>query len=330
MKPHVVVYRQIPDDLFKQLAQTCHVTYFNGIQTETERAAFTRALADADGLLGVGVTITPALLASATKLKAISTISVGYDAYDLETLTSRNIALMNTPGVLTEATADTIFTLILCSARRIIELSEVVRNGLWKGTMGSEWYGSNVYGKTLGILGMGRIGEAVARRGHFGFGMNIIYYNRSAKPDVEQAMDACRVSADELFAQADFVCNVLPLTEETRHFYNADAFAKMKTSAFFINGGRGASVDETALYHALKNKTIAGAGLDVFEKEPISLNSPLLTVPNLTALPHAGSATHETRYAMSKMAVDNLLNALRGDLSKNCVNPQIHVQKCLD
>jgi gluconate 2-dehydrogenase len=162
----------------------------------------------------------------------------------------------------------------------------------------------------------------VAKRAHFGFDMNVIYYNRSAKPEAEQQLNARRCSLDEVLAEADFVCNVLPLMPETRHIINRDALAKMKPSAFFINGGRGASVDEAALVEALKSGVIKGAGLDVFEKEPLPVNSELLTLPNVVALPHIGSATHETRYEMSKLAVENLLAALNGDLTKNCVNPK--------
>ena len=322
MKPNVVLYRKIPDDLLAKLQEQCQVTYFDGVNVDN-RAAFIKALAEAEGVIGVGLQFSDELMAAAPKLKAVSTISVGYDDFNVAKLSARGIALMHTPGVLTETTADTIFTLVLCAARRITELAEKVKQGEWQGSIGPDWYGSNVHGKTIGILGMGRIGYAVAKRAHFGFGMNVIYYNRSAKPEAEQQLNAKRCSLDEVLAEADFVCNVLPLMPETRHIINRDTLAKMKPSAFFINGGRGASVDEAALVEALKSGVIKGAGLDVFEKEPLPVNSELLSLPNVVALPHIGSATHETRYEMSKMAVENLLAALKGDLTKHCVNPNI-------
>ncbi len=320
MKPNVVLYRKIPDDLLAKLQEQCQVTFFDGINADN-RAAFIKALAEAEGVIGVGVKFTDEVLAAAPKLRAASTISVGYDDFDVAKLSARSIALMHTPGVLTETTADTIFTLVLCAARRITELADKVKNGEWQGSIGPDWYGSNVHGKTIGILGMGRIGYAVAKRAHFGFDMNVIYYNRSAKPEAEQQLNARRCSLDEVLAEADFVCNVLPLMPETRHIINRETLAKMKPSAFFINGGRGASVDEAALVDALKSGVIKGAGLDVFETEPLPVSSELLSLPNVVALPHIGSATHETRYEMSKMAVENLLAALSGDHSKNCVNP---------
>lgn len=320
MKPNIVLYRKIPDDLFARLQEQCQVTFFDGINADN-RAAFIKALAEAEGVIGTGVKFTDELMAAAPKLKAASTITVGYDDFDVAKLSERGVALMHTPSVLTETTADTIFTLVLCAARRITELAEKVKNGEWQSSIGPDWYGSNVHGKTIGILGMGRIGYAVAKRAHFGFDMNVIYYNRSAKLEAEQQLNARRCSLDEVLKEADFVCNVLPLMPETRHIINRDSLAKMKPSAFFINGGRGASVDEAALVEALKSGVIKGAGLDVFEKEPLPVNSELLTLPNVVALPHIGSATHETRYDMSKLAVENLLAALNGDLTKNCVNP---------
>jgi len=320
MKPHVVLYRSIPNDLLELLKASCNVTFFDGIN-DNNRAEFKAALATAEGVIGTSVQFTEELMNSAPKLRVASTITVGYDNFNVSELNKRKIALMHTPGVLTETTADTIFTLVLCSARRIIELAERVKNGEWKASIDSDWYGSNVHGKTIAIMGMGRIGYAVAKRAHFGFNMNVIYYNRSPKPEAETTLDAKRVSFEAALSQADFVCNVLPYTEETHHIFNAEAFSKMKPSAFFVNGGRGASVDESALISALENGVIQGAGLDVFEKEPLSVDSPLLKMQNVTALPHIGSATHETRYEMAKLAVNNVIAALNGDLSQNCVNP---------
>lgn len=177
----------------------------------------------------------------------------------------------------------------------------------------------NVNAKTLGILGMGRIGQAVARRARLGFGMNILYFNRSPVPAAEAAFDARRLPLDDLLAQSDFVCVVLPLTSATERLIGAREFALMKPSAIFVNGARGRIVDEAALIEALRNGTIHAAGLDVFEREPLPPDSPLLAMENVVALPHIGSATHETRLAMSRLAVENLVAALDGK-PQNVVN----------
>ncbi len=314
----LVVFRPLPEALLALLRERFEVTHFTYVDT-SNHAAFAAAVSKAHGLLGANVTIGRALLAPAGNMEVISTISVGYDNFDVDYLTERGIILSHTPHVLTEATADTIFTLVLTSARRVVELAEFVKAGNWQQSIGPSEYGVNVYGKTLGILGMGRIGQAVARRGHLGFGMNIIYYSRSPVPAAEVELKARRVSLDELLAQADFVCNVLPLSAETQKLIGAREFGLMKRSGIFINGGRGATVDEAALVEALRNGTIHAAGLDVFEKEPLPMTSPLITMKNVVALPHIGSATHETRYAMAQLAVDNIIAAFEGR-PQNVVN----------
>lgn len=254
-------------------------------------------------------------------LHAISTISVGVDQFNVPDLTERKINLMHTPSVLTETTADTIFTLVLNSARRVIEMAEMVKEGRWTRSIGVDCYGTDVNGKTIGILGMGRIGYAVAKRAYAGFGMSVLYYNDVANPMAEQDFKARRCELDDLLAQSDFVCVVLPLLPETEKFIGKAQLQKMKPSAFLINGSRGKIVDEAALIDALQQGVIRGAGLDVFEKEPLPADSPLLSLSNVVALPHIGSATHETRYAMVRCAVDNLIAALNNDVSVNCVNP---------
>ena len=274
-------------------------------------------------IIGVSQTVDAELLEQTPNLKVASTISVGYDHYDVAALTQRKIMLMHTPDVLTETTADTIFLLVQCAARRVTELTELVRQGRWTEIIGEEWFSTDVYGKKLGIVGMGRIGGAIARRAFAGFNMEILYYNRSAKPQVEHDFKARRCSLDELLQESDFVCVVLPLSDATTKFIGSAELEKMKSTAYLINGGRGPVVDEAALIDALQRKTIAGAGLDVFEQEPLSLDSPLLTLPNVIALPHVGSATHETRYAMAKCAVINVLAALKEKSTVNCVNPGV-------
>ncbi|WP_050475930.1 2-hydroxyacid dehydrogenase [Herbaspirillum rhizosphaerae] len=311
MKQHVVVYKALPEDLLSRLQAEFDVTYFTGIDAGN-RPQFLDALKTAQGMIGASLPITNDMLDAAPQLKIVSTISVGVDNFDLDYFRKRGLMLAHTPGVLNEATADAIFSLILASARRIVELAELVKAGKWTGSIGASLFGVNVHGKTLGMLGMGRIGSAVARRAHHGFGMKIIYHNTRPNPEAEQELAATYVSREELFRQADFVCPMLPLTPQTERTIGAQEFALMKPSAIFINASRGKIVNEAALIDALRQKTIYGAGLDVFEKEPLSMDSPLLQLPNVVALPHIGSATHETRRAMAELAVQNLIDGLRG------------------
>jgi len=322
MKQNIILYKSIPTDQLERLQQHFNVTVFDSVTPEN-LASFKQALSRADGIIGASYPITVDDIANAPNLKAASTISVGVDQFDIDAMNARKIALMHTPNVLTETTADTIFTLVLCSARRIIEMAEMVKNGQWTQSIGEDAYGSNVNGKTIGILGMGRIGYAVAKRAYLGFGMPVLYYNNHIHPDAETQLKARRCDLDTLLAESDFVCVVLPLSASTEKLIGKNELAKMKPSAFLINGSRGRIVDEAALIDALESGTIRGAGLDVFEVEPLPSNSKLLTLPNVVALPHIGSATHETRYAMVECAVDNLIAALKGDLSQNCVNPEI-------
>ncbi|MCA2015570.1 D-glycerate dehydrogenase [Vibrio tritonius] len=319
MKKKVILYRTLPEAELARLRDAFDVVEFPELKNANQDD-FLAELSSADGLIGAGLPLGAQQLDRATQLKAISTISVGTDAFDLDYLSARSIPVMHTPTVLTETTADTIFTLILCTARRAIELDRFVRQGEWHQSIGVDQFGSNVHGKTLGILGLGRIGTAVARRGHHGFGMNIQYYNTSRKEQAEQELGAKKVSFDELIETSDFICSVLPYTEQTDKLFNKDAFNKMRSSAFFINGGRGKTVDEAALIDALKKGVIKGAGLDVYEKEPLPISSELIGLDNVVLFPHVGSATHETRYAMAQCAVDNLINALEGNVEQNCAN----------
>lgn len=322
MKKKVILYRDIPVEERQRLEAQYDVTFFNSIN-EDNKGAFIAALADAEGLIGTSTKMSSELLSLAPKLKAASTISVGTDLYDLNYLTERGIPLMHTPGVLNETTADTMFTLIMCAARRAVELSNMVREGRWTSNIGEALYGTDVHGKTLGIIGMGRIGYAIAKRGHFGFDMKIQYSNRSRKQDAEQTLSATYMEMEELLQTSDFVCVMTPLTPETERLIGAKEFAMMKKSAIFINGSRGKVIDEAALVDALSNGTIRAAGLDVFEVEPLSGDSPLCKLDNAVLFPHIGSATAETRLAMITCAVDNVINALNGDISKNCANKHL-------
>lgn len=312
MKQRVVVYKTLPEHLNEQLRAEFDVTFFDRIN-DGNRAAFLEALKTAHGILGASLPITNQMLDGAPELKIASTVSVGVDNFDLDYFRRRDLMLAHTPGVLNEATADTIFSLILASARRVVELAEFVKAGRWKGSIGESQFGVDVHGKTLGLIGMGRIGSTVARRAHHGFGMKILYNNTRPNPEAERELAATFVGKDELLAQSDFVCLMLPLTPETERMFGAREFGLMKRSAIFINASRGRIVDEAALVRALQDKTIHAAGLDVFEVEPLPADSPLLKLSNVVALPHIGSATHETRLAMAELAVANLVAGLRGE-----------------
>ena len=322
MNPHVVVYKKLPDELLAVLRARFRVTYFEAID-ETNRAAFLEAIRDADGLLGASVRLDKATLAPAGRLKIVSTISVGYDTFDVDALTERGILLAHTPGVLTETTADTIFTLILATARRVVELAEFVKAGHWRHSIDDSLYGVDVHSKTLGFLGMGRIGQAVVRRARLGFNMTILYHNLQPVPEVETAFGARFLPLDEVLRTADFICVVLPLSPETERLVGAREFALMQPHAIFINGSRGRIVDEAALIEALQQRKIHAAGLDVFEREPLPANSPLLAMSNVVALPHIGSATQETRLAMAQLAVDNLIAGLKGERPRYLANDAV-------
>jgi glyoxylate/hydroxypyruvate/2-ketogluconate reductase len=315
----IVAYKPLPDDVLAYLREHAEVVQVDAGQ----RDAFAAALKDADGAIGASVKITPAILEGAKKLKALSTISVGFDNFDVPDLTQRGIVLTHTPDVLTESTADTGFSLILATARRVVELADWVKAGKWQGSVGPAQFGLEVQGKTLGIVGLGRIGGAVARRAALGFNMKVLYTNRSPNPQAEQAYGARRVELAELLASSDFVCLQVPLTPETQHLIGAAELRAMKRSAILINASRGATVDEAALIEALQSGTIHAAGLDVFETEPLPVDSPLLSMPNVVALPHIGSATHETRHAMALNAAENLVAALDGTLTRNVVNRDV-------
>lgn len=322
MKPSVILYKALPEDLQQRLESHFTVTQVKDLSPDTV-AQHADAFGRAVGLLGSSEKVDSALLEKMPALRATSTISVGYDNFDVDALNARHVFLMHTPYALTETVADTLMALVLSSARRVVEVAERVKAGEWTKSIGPDWFGVDVHGKTLGIVGMGRIGLALAQRAHFGFNMPILYNARRHHNEAEERFNARYCDLDTLLQEADYVCLILPLTDETHHLIGKAEFAKMKKSAIFINAGRGPVVDEKALIDALQNGEIHAAGLDVFEQEPLPVDSPLLQLPNVVALPHIGSATHETRYNMAATAVDNLINALDGKIEKNCVNPQI-------
>jgi gluconate 2-dehydrogenase len=321
MKKTVLAFSRVSPEMAERLQQD-----FNVIIPDPKKGdlneQFNEALPHTHGMIGAGRKLGREQLESAKQLEVVSSISVGYDNYDVGYLSERGIMLTNTPDVLTESTADLGFSLIMSSARRVAELDAYTKAGNWKRSIEAPHFGTDVYGKTLGIVGMGNIGAAVARRGRLGFNMPILYSGNSRKTAIEQDLGAQFRTLDQLLAEADFVCLVVPLSEKTKHLISTRELGLMKKSAILVNIARGPIVDEPALIEALQNGTIRGAGLDVYEKEPLP-ESPLFKLSNAVTLPHIGSATHETRQAMADRAYDNLRAALLGEKPQDLVNQQV-------
>ncbi|KPB96948.1 D-isomer specific 2-hydroxyacid dehydrogenase [Pseudomonas amygdali pv. lachrymans] len=321
MKKTVLAFSRVSPEMAERLAQDFNVIVPNPKQGDIN-AQFDEALPHSHGLIGAGRKLGREQLHSATQLEVVSSISVGYDNYDVDYLSERGILLTNTPDVLTESTADLGFSLIMSSARRVAELDAYTKAGQWTRSIEQPHFGTDVHGKTLGIVGMGNIGAAIARRGRLGFNMPILYSGNSRKTELEQELGAQFRSLDQLLAEADFVCLVVPLSEKTKHLIGRRELSLMKPGAILVNIARGPIVDEPALIEALQNGTIRGAGLDVYEKEPLS-ESPLFQLKNAVTLPHVGSATTETRQAMADRAYNNLRSALLGERPQDLVNPQV-------
>jgi lactate dehydrogenase-like 2-hydroxyacid dehydrogenase len=280
------------------------------------------ACREVEGLVASGALVSAEVVEQAPHLRVVSTVGVGYDNIDVAACTRRRILVTNTPGVVTEATADLSFALLMAVARRMVEADRYVREGHWLyWTWGCMW-GTDLMGKTLGILGFGRIGQAVARRAS-GFSMRILYHSIDRPtPKREKELGAQYVDRETLLREADFLSVHVPLAPDTRHLISATELALMKPTAFFINTSRGKVVEEAALVEALQSKRIAGAGLDVFEFEP-QIHPALLAMPNVVVTPHMGTATGETRLAMAMMTAENLLVALAGQRPPNLVNPEV-------
>ncbi|WP_110946928.1 2-hydroxyacid dehydrogenase [Pseudomonas bohemica] len=321
MKKTVLAFSRVSPEMAERLQQD-----FNVIIPDPKKGdlneQFNEALPHTHGMIGAGRKLGREQLESATQLEVVSSISVGYDNYDVSYFTERGIMLTNTPDVLTESTADLGFSLIMSSARRVAELDAYTKAGKWTRSIEAPQFGTDVYGKTLGIVGMGNIGAAVARRGRLGFNMPILYSGNSRKTAVEQELGAQFRTLDQLLAESDFVCLVVPLSEKTKHLISTRELSLMKKSAILVNIARGPIVDEPALVEALRNGTIRGAGLDVYEKEPLA-ESPLFQLGNAVTVPHIGSATHETRQAMADRAYSNLRAALLGEKPQDLVNQQV-------
>ncbi|MFT7772349.1 2-hydroxyacid dehydrogenase [Roseateles sp.] len=323
MKPKILVARRAPAEVLDKLAAHFDVDAVQGEEPLSPEALRERLAGKAGAYITGTERITAELLDACPDLRAVCTMSVGYNHIDVAACTARGVLVTNTPDVLTESTADFGFALLMATARRMSEGERLLREGRWKSWGWDFLAGSEVHGSTLAILGMGRIGQAIARRGRFGFGMNVIYHNRSRlAADAEAELGARYVAKDELLRQADHLVLVLPYSAESHHCIAAAEIALMKPTATLINVARGGIVDEDALAAALRERRIAAAGLDVFEGEP-RVNPALLTLPNVVLTPHIASATLPTRIAMAQLAADNLVAALTSRPPPTPLNPQV-------
>lgn len=319
----VFVTRPIPEAGLKLLREHCDTKLWDS-DIPPARADILREVADAEGIVAlVTDRIDGEVMDAAPNLKVISNMAVGYDNIDIPAATARNIPVGNTPGVLTETTADLAFALLMAAARRITEGERYVRDGRWKTWGPTLLLGQDVFGATLGIIGLGRIGQAVARRA-MGFNMRIVYHGGDDAAANELGAEPRRF--DDLLRESDFVTIHVPYSRETHHLIDSRALSLMKPTAILVNTARGGVVDPKALYSALKEGQIAYAALDVTEPEPIPMDDPLLMIDNCVIIPHLGSASVTTRNKMSRMAAENLLAGVRGERLPYCVNPEVYDQ----
>ncbi len=324
MRPKILVTRMIFPEVIERLGTDYDVDYHDRDNALPPDQLAAR-LADKDGAVTLlSDRIDAAALAGAKRLKAVCNVAVGYNNFDLAAITQAGVMATNTPGVLNDTTADTAWALLLASARRIVGADQWVRAGQWTGwRFHDDWFGSDVHHATLGILGMGRIGQAVARRAA-GFEMRVIYHNRN-RLGPDQEAGARWVGMAELLSQSDFLVLLLPYSPAVQHIIGAAEIAQMKPTAHLINIARGGIVDDGALIEALRQRRIAGAGLDVFENEP-ALDPRFLGLDNVVLTPHIGSSTRATRLAMASLAADNLVAALAGRRPPNLLNPEVRKQ----
>ena len=325
MKPKVYIAKPVPEPVITYMSEHCDVHMWNSTEPIPQDVLY-EEIASVDGVLLSHIDINESFLSAASNLKIVCNASVGYDNFDIEAMKKYNVLGTHTPGVLDDTVADLVFGLILTSARRLAELDRLVKDGNWEKGSDTPLFGRDVHHQTLGIIGLGRIGEKLVKRAKCGFDMNVLYYNRSRKPVVEETYDAKYTALDELLSQSDFVVLMTPLNPETEKMIGKREFHLMKPTAFFINGSRGGTVDEQALIDALQNGEIAGAGLDVFQQEPVDSNNPLLRMPNVVTLPHIGSATAQTRLDMAMLAAQNLVKGVTGEIPPNVV-PELKQQR---
>jgi len=321
-QPKVFVTRQLPQATLDRLAEHCDMDVWDDF-LPPPHDVLQQKVQDVDGLLCLLTDrIDNSIFDIAPNLKVVSNMAVGYDNIDVSLATAKGIPVGNTPGVLTETSADFAFALLMSVARRIPEAQQYVRDGNWKTWHPTVLSGQDIYGATLGIVGFGRIGQAVARRAQ-GFGMKILINTRSDN-DVIDELGAERVELDDLLQRSHYVSLHVPLTDETHHLIGAQELQTMKPTAILINTARGGVVDSVALYDALKNNDILAAGLDVTDPEPIPLDDPLLKLDNCVVVPHIASASVATRRKMAEMAVDNVITGLQGKHLPTCVNPEVY------
>jgi gluconate 2-dehydrogenase len=319
VKPKLLVTREVFDETLAYLGEHCEVQS-NQQDVPLDPETLAQRLKGKEGVMCcLTDRIDDPLLARCSELKVVANIAVGYNNIDLAACTARGVMATNTPGVLDDSTADLAFTLMLATARRLTEVESYIRAGEWTGWRLKQWLGVDVHHATLGIIGMGRIGQVIARRA-FGFEMRVIYHNRTRlASEIEQRLGATWVTRDELLALADFVVLQMPYSPQTHHLIGEAELRKMKSSAILINSTRGGVVDDAALVRALKNGTIRAAGLDVFEGEP-KLNPGFLELQNVVLAPHIGSSTEATRRAMAMTAAKNAVAALTGGKPPNLLN----------
>lgn len=318
MKQKVIAFSQVNQDVLSQLKQQYDVVEISPKLGDVNEQIRTH-VQDADGMIGAGRLLNTSNLTGARRLKVVSSISVGYDNYDVDYLTEQKIYLCHTPHVLTETTADLAFSLLMGAARQLAYLDRWTKQGEWKRTVGPAQFGQDIHGKTLGIIGLGNIGAAIARRGRYGFHMNILYHNRRENLAQAQPLNAQYRSLDELLQQSDYVVVAVDLNADSTALIGAREFELMQKHAVFVNIARGSVVNEQALIEALKQQKIFAAGLDVYEKEPLQ-SSELFGLDNVLTLPHIGSATAETRKKMAWLAYKNLVDVLEGRQPGYAVN----------
>lgn len=318
----VFITRQIAEEALQLLRENTNVEVHPG-DLPPERDELIKHIKEVHGLVTLLTDqIDADLINHGKKLIVISNVAVGYDNIDVEAATRKGVYVTNTPGVLDDATADLAFALLLAVARRIPEADNFVRSGLWKGWDPNLLLGSDLKDKTLGIIGLGRIGSEVAKRAKC-FKMNIVYYQPKRDPEKEKSIGVRYISLEELLSISDFISLHVPLTSETKGMIGKKELNKMKNTAHLINTSRGPVVDEKALYEALTEGSIRGAALDVFDEEPINPANPLLKLKNVVLTPHIGSATHETRTRMAILAAENTVKALKNKIPPCLVNPQV-------
>jgi len=323
-KPKVYVTRKFFDEAIDLIKSEADVEIFEGENDPIPRKLLKEKIADVDGLLPMLTDrVDGELMDLGKNLKVVSNYAVGYNNIVVPDATERGIIVTNTPGVLNDSTADCAFMLMMAIARRLVEVDKYVREGKWVKAWGPKMLlGSDVTGKTLGIVGLGRIGQGMVPRAK-GFKMNVIYHDTSPSPEKEKTLGVEYRGFDELLNEADFVSLHVPLNDETRHLIGERELKLMKPTAFLINTARGPVVDEKALTKALKERWIAGAGLDVLYNEPTEHDNPLLELDNVIVAPHIGSATTDTRLAMAMKAATNLVAALKGEIPPDIVNPEV-------